>query len=230
MLIGALLLTALLLWWWLSRPGAASDGGGVFRSSRLEQRRSQIRPWPRFAAAATVIAAKPRRASAVNDYAGTAGDWQSVCAAGHGRRAQLFSKRISRPMRLRRRRAFHRLLRTGNSRQPQRGMAHYQTPVYGLPPDLIRVDLGQFSAAIQGRTYFRAAGGPAPGALCQPRRDRCARRLPTAKILFWCDDPVALFFLQIQGSGRVRFDDGSIARASPMPAKMAGPIPPSAGC
>ncbi len=32
---------------------------------------------------------------------------------------------------------------------------------------------------------------------------------PTRKILFWCDDPVALFFLQIQGSGRVRFDDGS---------------------
>src|SRR6202020_2971364 len=39
-----------------------------------------------------------------------------------------------------------------------------------------------------------------------------AHGIAGAPILFWCDDPVALFFLQIQGSGRVRFDDGAAAR------------------
>ena len=48
-----------------------------------------------------------------------------------------------------------------------------------------------------------------------PYADRAeinAKGLSSAKILFWCDDPIALFFLQIQGSGRVKFDDGSVAR------------------
>jgi membrane-bound lytic murein transglycosylase A len=32
--------------------------------------------------------------------------------------------------------------------------------------------------------------------------------------LFWTDDPVELFFLQVQGSGRLRLDDGAIVRVS----------------
>ena len=32
-----------------------------------------------------------------------------------------------------------------------------------------------------------------------------AKGIADTPVLFWCDDPVALFFLQIQGSGRVRF-------------------------
>lgn len=32
--------------------------------------------------------------------------------------------------------------------------------------------------------------------------------------LFWTDDPVELFFLQVQGSGRLRLDDGTIVRVS----------------
>ncbi|MFN8600531.1 MAG: MltA domain-containing protein [Candidatus Binatia bacterium] len=32
--------------------------------------------------------------------------------------------------------------------------------------------------------------------------------------LFWTDDPVELFFLQVQGSGRLRLDDGSVVRVS----------------
>lgn len=32
--------------------------------------------------------------------------------------------------------------------------------------------------------------------------------------LFWTDDPVELFFLQVQGSGRLQLDDGSVVRVS----------------
>ena len=35
-----------------------------------------------------------------------------------------------------------------------------------------------------------------------------------AKILFYADDPVSVFFLHIQGSGRVHFDDGTSARVN----------------
>jgi len=87
----------------------------------------------------------------------------------------------------------------------------YQTPVYGLPSDLIRVDLSQFSPGFKGEHI----SGRLSGQKLVPyasRADINAKGLPAAKILFWCDDPVALFFLQIQGSGRVRFEDGSSAR------------------
>jgi membrane-bound lytic murein transglycosylase A len=44
------------------------------------------------------------------------------------------------------------------------------------------------------------------------RADIDAKGLPAAKILIRCDDPVALFFLQIQGSGRVRLAEGGTVR------------------
>jgi membrane-bound lytic murein transglycosylase A len=64
----------------------------------------------------------------------------------------------------------------------------YQTPIYRRPPEL---GLGQ--------RYSRAQ--IEDGALA-------GRGLE----LFWVDDPVDAFFLQIQGSGRIRLDDGRIVR------------------
>jgi membrane-bound lytic murein transglycosylase A len=87
----------------------------------------------------------------------------------------------------------------------------YQTPLYGLPADLIRVDLSQFAPQFKGEHI----SGRLDGRKLVPYADRAeinAKGLSSAKILFWCDDPIALFFLQIQGSGRVQFDDGSVAR------------------
>ena len=87
----------------------------------------------------------------------------------------------------------------------------YQTPVYGLPPDLVRVDLSQFSPRFEGEHI----SGRLDGRRLVPYSTRAeidTKGLNNTKILFWCDDPVALFFLQIQGSGRVRFDDGSSER------------------
>ena len=81
-----------------------------------------------------------------------------------------FSKRISRPTGLRRRRALHRLLRAGDPRQPH-AARRFQTPVYGLPADLIRVDLGS-SRRSSKANIFPAARRPAAGALRHPRRDR----------------------------------------------------------
>lgn len=87
----------------------------------------------------------------------------------------------------------------------------YQTPVYGLPADLIRVDLAAFKPEFKGEHI----SGRLSGQKLVPYATRAeidAKGVSAADILFWCDDPVALFFLQIQGSGRVRFDDGTAVR------------------
>ena len=81
----------------------------------------------------------------------------------------------------------------------------YQTPVYGLPSDLIRVDLGLFSPRFHGEHVSGRLTGQklVPFA---PRAMIDKNGLPVAPVLFYGDDPVAIFFLQIQGSGRVMLD------------------------
>ena len=89
----------------------------------------------------------------------------------------------------------------------------FQTPVYGVPGDLVSVDLGAFRAKLRGE---HIAGRVEAGRLV-PYASRAqidAAGLPRAGILFYADDPIAVFFLHIQGSGRVRFDDGSRARVN----------------
>lgn len=90
--------------------------------------------------------------------------------------------------------------------------ATFATPLHGRPPELVEADLGQFASDLRGR---RTAGLVRDGRL-HPFADRAAivagaldgRGLELA----WVDDPVDAFFLQIQGSGRVRLPDGRVLR------------------
>ncbi len=89
----------------------------------------------------------------------------------------------------------------------------YQAPVYGLPPDLVSVDLGLFRDTLRGEHI----AGRITGHKLVPYGTRAeidANGLKAAPILFYADDPVAVFFLHIQGSGRVVFDDGTVARVA----------------
>ncbi len=89
----------------------------------------------------------------------------------------------------------------------------YQTPVYGLPSDLVSVDLGSFRDALAGEHI----AGRVTGHRLVPYDTRAqidANGLKTATVLFYADDPVVVFFLHIQGSGRVMFDDGTVARVA----------------
>ena len=49
---------------------------------------------------------------------------------------------------------------------------------------------------------------------CPDRAEIDANGLRQSKVLFYADDPVSVFFLHIQGSGRVHFDDGTSARVN----------------
>lgn len=90
--------------------------------------------------------------------------------------------------------------------------AQCRVPVYGVPADLVQVDLGQFSTQLAGKTIR----GRVEGDRFVPYFDRSAidagalagRGLEIA----YANDPVELFFLQIQGSGRLRLPDGSVMR------------------
>ena len=161
-----------------------------------------------FQKSCAVLARKPS-GEALSPYAGTAGDWLAACVQAAGEPRIFFQKNFT-PYALSGDGLF-----TGYYEPEIQGSrtrhGAYQTPVYGLPSDLIRVDLGQFSAQFKGEHV----SGRLDGQRLVPyatRADIDTKGVPAAKILFWCDDPVALFFLQIQGSGRVKFEDGTMIR------------------
>ena len=83
----------------------------------------------------------------------------------------------------------------------------YQVPIYRAPPDLVRCT--------------RPDGGTGRGRIDQS--GTCVLYYTRAEIedgalaskgleLAWAADPIELFFLHIQGSGRVRMPDGSVMR------------------
>jgi membrane-bound lytic murein transglycosylase A len=87
----------------------------------------------------------------------------------------------------------------------------YRAPIYGKPPDLVTVDLGRFRADLKGR---RIVGRVESGRLVpyHTRRQIDGGVLGDGLELLWADDPVDVFFLHVQGSGRVRLPDGSERR------------------
>lgn len=97
-------------------------------------------------------------------------------------------------------------------RGARRQSARFQTPLYRLPPDLVRVDLGAFLANFEGR---HITGRLEDGRL-EPyysRAEIVAGALAGRDLeLLWVEDPIAAFFLQIQGSGRVTLPDGGLVR------------------
>ncbi|HUJ04216.1 MAG TPA: MltA domain-containing protein, partial [Rhizomicrobium sp.] len=74
-------------------------------------------------------------------------------------------------------------------------------------------DLGRFRPDLKG---VRIAGRVV-GQTLEPYSSRAeidADGAPNAPVLFYASDPIAVFFLHIQGSGRVILDDGSVMRVS----------------
>ena len=84
----------------------------------------------------------------------------------------------------------------------------YRWPLYGVPDDLLVIDLRSVYPEL-GDYRLR---GRLEGRRVVPYYSRAeidAGKLPEGKELFWVEDPVELFFLQIQGSGRIELEDGT---------------------
>jgi membrane-bound lytic murein transglycosylase A len=89
----------------------------------------------------------------------------------------------------------------------------YDVPVYALPPDLVRAregDAPPTDKGVQPLGRYDAEGK------FQPYYDRAAIEdgalAGKGLEIGWAADPVELFFLQIQGSGRLRAPDGTVMR------------------
>jgi membrane-bound lytic murein transglycosylase A len=153
-------------------------------------------------------------------YGGKAGDWRNVCAAARTKLADAASVR-----------AFfeanfvpysvgagreHEGLFTGYYEPLLRGSrtlhGAFKTPLYGVPDDLVSADLGLFKDSLKGQ---RIAGRVESGALVPylTRAEITRFGLAGAAPIVYVDDPVDAFFLHVQGSGRVKLDDGTWLRA-----------------
>ncbi len=86
----------------------------------------------------------------------------------------------------------------------------YSCPLYGLPDDLLVIDLRNLYPEL-GNYRLR---GRLEGRRVVPYYDREAidgeEKPLQGKEICWVEDPVELFFLQIQGSGKITLDDGSV--------------------
>ncbi len=87
----------------------------------------------------------------------------------------------------------------------------FPVPIYGLPADLRSVDLGRFHPRWSGQrlTYRLDENGIEPYHSREEIDAEGALALTETPIA-WTRDPVDVFFLQIQGSGRLRLPDGSV--------------------
>jgi membrane-bound lytic murein transglycosylase A len=87
----------------------------------------------------------------------------------------------------------------------------FAVPLYRRPPDLIDVPLGDFVASLKGRTVRGRIQGNrlVPYA---PRADIDAALAGKGLELAFAADPFEAFFLEIQGSGRLRLPDGRVMR------------------
>jgi membrane-bound lytic murein transglycosylase A len=87
----------------------------------------------------------------------------------------------------------------------------FQHPVYGVPEDLVAVDLENMHPELKG---LRLRGRVSGNRLIPywTRAEIEARNALAAPIVAWVEDPVELFFLQIQGSGQIELASGERLR------------------
>lgn len=91
--------------------------------------------------------------------------------------------------------------------------ARYRYPVYAMPADLMVIDLSLFSPDFKGKRIV----GRLQGKTVAPYPDRQAIEADIgfaqkAPPIAWVDDRIDLFFLQIQGSGRIYLANGDFIR------------------
>ncbi len=87
----------------------------------------------------------------------------------------------------------------------------YKYPLYGVPGDLKTINLGSFHKRWKGQSLVYQMGEDG----IEPYYDREAIDGKGAldgkgSEIAWAKDPVDIFFLQVQGSGRLNLPDGSV--------------------
>lgn len=151
-------------------------------------------------------------------FAGTIGDWQKTCALVRdieetNDAARKFFENNFTPLAVTMDGSaeglftgYYEPLLLGSFKKSER----YSVPLHKKPDDTISVDLGAFRADLKGRTLV----GKLENGKLVPYANRASivdGALENRNLeLLWVDDPLDAFFLQVQGSGRVRLDGGEM--------------------
>lgn len=85
-------------------------------------------------------------------------------------------------------------------------------PIHAPPADMLTIDLAGIYPELKSmRLRGRIDGNKVVPYWTRAELDRQQESLP-AEVLFWANDPIDLFFLQVQGSGRIELPDGRHVR------------------
>ncbi|MCS6877151.1 MAG: MltA domain-containing protein [Geminicoccaceae bacterium] len=217
-------IAALALWWFRPRPPA--EPALVLRAARFSDLPGWDEDDPRpaleaFARSCRLLEGRRADETFARDPAfGRVGDWRASCSALHGpfadaRAARAALERLFRPW-LVTDRGEARGLVTGYFEPILEGArtadAIRRYPIYRRPDDLVVVELGRFDPTLEGR---RIVGRVEQGRLLPyyTRAEIDGGALAGRGLeLAWVDDPIALFFLHVQGSGRIRLAEGGELR------------------
>lgn len=162
-----------------------------------------------------VLAMEPAAALGGKVAAGTAGDWRAVCVSigelsGDPAQVRNFVEANFTPYAVSNGVSSEGLF-TGYFEPIVRASEHaggaYRVPIHALPSDHITVHLQDFDPALAGRSLV---GRLEEGRL-RPYPERAAiaqAKGPETPVLYWAEDALDVFVLQVQGSGIVELPDG----------------------
>jgi membrane-bound lytic murein transglycosylase A len=89
--------------------------------------------------------------------------------------------------------------------------SQFKYPVYGRPSDLVTFTLADFSSTCPPeKAIGRYAGGAVVPYYSRQEIDESNVLEGKAQTIAWVDDPVDLFFLHVQGSGKIRIDGNEL--------------------
>jgi membrane-bound lytic murein transglycosylase A len=154
---------------------------------------------------------------------GTAGQWRALCAAaaaipaGDDAAARAMLERELQPYAISDNGRTQGLFTGYYDPQVDGATARggrYQTPLLRRPQDLVQADLGAFATDLTGRSIFgRVAGNQLVPYYDRAQIEHGALASQHLALLFLAD-AIDAFFLEVQGSGRVRLPDGRIVRVT----------------
>lgn len=157
---------------------------------------------------------KDQLLSTVATYSGRVGDWAGVCALAQDPSLEDRSFWESQFQVWRVSTETTEIGRLTGYYEPIMAASRVKTPVFSepiqrRPSDLFEIDLGQFDATLRNRAIVaRMDRGKVV-----PYWSRAQINENTAPVLAW-GEPAEVLSLQVQGSGRLQFDDGTQVRAA----------------
>lgn len=182
---------------------------------------NQAAALPALRASCRKLAKRPVGAAVGTDWIGlSGGDWRGPCKAMpedsvDAETARAFLQEWFRPYKVSGAEGSEGLFTgyfeaelTGSRRRQNAS----QVPLYKVPRDHVTVDLGQFDQKLKGKRFVgRVAGRNLVPYHKRGAIDDGALKGQGAELI-WADDPIDVFLMHIQGSGRVSLRDRTVMR------------------